>query len=521
MGCYLTGEQFANYLVTQLPKYDDEILRTIRPTDGEYTHFEQGEWPSFSSNQHTKDRFEVVFPDLTRQWADAQAGSCIGTPCDPPQSQIGWGNTRITYGRQQISYATQLLCFDAITDQTQAVANIGQIITDILRPASSWIYSDWAKRQASSLADNKVLADTSLTPFTFSFENNGNSSIYMTTSGAPTSLLTPQMLQRLYMKTVLNGYFGETILPDMPQWVELVTDMESLWNMNEGDAAILRSNGDLASTQWRFEDFKNVGDFWKYGWSGKVGKYAVRSDPFPLRFNRISNTRYQRVFPYTNVAATNGLKDKVNDDYLNAQYQFSRITHRRGMRVLTKKLRPVNGMMPFQVRSLGGEWRFAMNNLGNDCNGAAISNYRGNKGFFYADFDLSAEPLHTEWMTTIFHKREQQGITAVAPVAADPGYPTQAYSAGNDACAAAGVVIYVTPAKSSGGDYKITANTFQINGTYIVHTAVAGSTTLAALVTELTSKLGSVGTWAVAGNGTQLSLTGFAGASVTPNWILT
>jgi hypothetical protein len=522
----MSGEQFANYLVNQTPVYDKEILRDVRPTDGEIGHFETGSWDSFTNTTHVKDRFNVVFPNLTKRWRAAPDGSCVGTPCDIPQSEIGWGNTRVEYSREQISYRTQLLCFDDISNKTAAKENFQQIISDILKPSTNFIVSDFAKRKASELAGAKWLADATQSSFTFTFENNGDDSIYMTTSGEPTSKLTPQMLRRRFNRLAAIGYFGKMVDRDMPPWIELVTDNDTLYGMVEGDSAILRVEGGspvLASTQWRFQEFDNVGKFWKYGWSGKIGNYVTRVDFFPLRFNKVSTNRFQRVLPYKNIAATNGLKDEWNTDYEKARYQFSRIHHRRGMRILTKTLSPISPDMPFMNRSLAGQWRFAMNNLGDDCNGVGIANYRGNKGFFWADFDMAAEPLYTEWMELIFHLREPDCITTVTTCGTDPGYPTQNYDSANDACSSATNVVYITPVASASGDYELAASTVTVNGVPIVHTAVSGQTTLAALVTalNLNVNLKFLGTWAVAGNNTQITLTGSNGATLVLPWILT
>lgn len=521
----MTGQDFANYLVTQTPVYDREVLRDVRLTDGEIGHFATGSWDSFTETSHTKDRFNVVFPNLTKRWRAAPDGSCIGTPCDIPSSEIGWGNTRLTYSREQISYRTQLLCFDDISNKTKAVENFGQIISDVLRPSTNWIVSDFAKRKAAENAGAKWLADANQTPFTFTFENNGDSSIYMTTDGTPTSKLTPQMLRRRFNRLAAIGYFGKNWDKEMPPWVELVTDNDTLYDMNEGDAAILRSDGSgggvLASTQWRFQEFDNVGKFWKYAWSGKIGNYAARVDMFPLRFNRVSANRFQRVLPYRNISASNGLKDEWNPDYEAAQYQFSRIHHRMGIRLLTKTLRPISPDMPFMNRSLAGEWRFAMDNLGSDCNGVPIENYRRNKGFFYSDYDMAAEPLYTEWLETIFHLRNPPCIITVEPCEDDPGYPTQNYDSANAACDSDETVVYITPVASESGDYNIAQNTTTVNGVYIVHASIAGSHTLANLVTEMNSKLGFLGTWAVAGNGVQITLTGSNGATLVLPWVET
>jgi hypothetical protein len=331
------------------------------------------------------------------------------------------------------------------------------------------------------------------------------------------------MLRRRYTKLAATGYFGKTWSKDMPNWIELVTDADTLYDMEKGLASYIRTDGTgtLATANWRFEEFDDLAKFWAYGWSGKIGNFAVRTDLFPLRFNRVGPNRFQRVLPFRNISATWGLKDEWNPDYENAQYQFSRIHHRDSVRLLTKTLSPISPDMPFMNRSLAGEWQFAMDNLGEDCNGKAIENYRRNKGFFYADFDMAAEPNHTEWSELIFHLRSPACILGAVPCAADPGYPTQNYNSENIDCDDTNNVLYVAPVVSASGDYNILANTIQVNGVYQVHAVVVGSTTLAALATELNTKIGYLGTWAVAGNNTQLTLTGNNGASLSIPWVTT
>jgi len=173
--------------------------------------------------------------------------------------------------------------------------------------------------------------------------------------------------------------------------------------------------------------------------------------------------------------------------------------------------------MPFMVRGLNGQWNFAIDDLGADCNGIAIANYRKNKGFFYADFRYGAEPEYTEFLTAILHLREPKVIYAVAPCAADPGYPEQNY---NSACDGCGGPYSWLPDADAEGNFVLAANstTCGPDEEPLANGAIS-SATLALLVTALNGDgaLGALGTWST--DGTLLILTGSDCKPVLP-WVL-
>src|ERR1043165_1458250 len=137
----VTGCQFAQWLVDQQPKYDKLIIEDIRPTDGFIGHVEMGTFEAWSGTQHTRDRFNNVYPDTTQQWEPVSSGSCIGTPCDMNEHTIGWGSTRLVYGLEKQSWQTPLLCFDQDMHITHAREQFRYIISKILKPATSIIMS--------------------------------------------------------------------------------------------------------------------------------------------------------------------------------------------------------------------------------------------------------------------------------------------------------------------------------------------------------------------------------------------
>lgn len=510
------GTKFASFLVTQTPYFDKYIIEDVRPTDGEIGHFATAVWPAFSETEHTKDRFHSVFPNVTKEWVRKNSASCSNAPCDPVEHSICWGNTRITYYKERQSWKTDLLCFDQIRDKTHAKEHFRQIISKILRPATGFISSHFLRKRACESADSKWLANGTMAPFTFSFVTVGDEEIYMDSDGIPTSKLTPQMLQNVYSDLLLDGYMGENPFKDMPPLVELVTDMDTVFGLD-------RAAGDSTSPltvaeRWRFQDWGDAQKYYKYAFRGQIGNYVCRADPFPLRFNYQGvvggKYRFQVVLPYRNTAATNGLKSIKNPDWKRARYQFSRISHMKGLQLRVGDATPVNSEMPFSARDLGGKWTFAMHDLGSDTFGRPIENKRNNKGMFLADFEYAIEPLHTEFLHTIFHEREPACVIQLAPCAADPGYPVQYYSSACNPCTFS---LEFTPTLCGvGGTYKIAANTITCSAVPIVHAAI-NAATLALLASALNTNVSILGTWAATAS--TITLSGSPCGNVGITWL--
>lgn len=496
-GC-LNPQEFSQFLLEELPIYEPQIIRDITPTDGWIGHVSVGQWDPFDGTSHIQDRFTDVQPDVTKKWYDVSNTSCLGgnqAPCDPPENFIGWGSKRVTFGQERQSWRSQLLCFDQILTVNKAVEQLSQIISDILRPATSRIASQWLRKKAADVAGKKWLASQGMDDFTFAWETTGDAEIYMTTDGEPTSKLTPQMLQRRVQPLRNIGYFGkwtnDPFFGGYDSLIELVTDDDTAWDLDKVATDL------KVSQSWRFNQWDAAHDYYKYGMGGQLGNYMVRIDPFPVRFNKVSSNRFQIVLPYINEAVTTGIGRANNPDWFDAQYQWSFIHHRMAYQILVQRMQSVNPMMPFAVRDLSGQWRFATNDLGIDCNGNPIANYRGNKGFFYADFQYAAKPLWVEWEELIFHKREPAYVVVVDTCATDPGHPTQYYNSANSTC---GDVIEFTPVADSDGNFVIAANTVTCSNNLVTHLAISAAT-VAALVTALNASagLGPLGTWVQSG----------------------
>lgn len=509
----LFPQQFSQLLLTQLPTYVETILRDVRPTDGLLGHVSSGQWNAFRGNQQTQDRFRHVRANVSKKWETIGDTNCEGSPCDPVEHEICWGWDRLVFGKERQSWKSQMLCFDQMLDATQAVEHVEQIVDEILRPATKDIGSFWVRKKALDLSGRKVLANQTMSTFTWTWDTTGDQEIFATPSAWPTSKLTPEMLQRQFSPLMYNGYFGkwtnDPFWGEYNQLAELITDMDTVWSLDK-----LTTNQRI-SDLWRFNQWDAAHEYYKYGMGGKIGNYMTHVDPFVLRFNRLANGKAQLVLPYKNVAATVGLGSEVNDDFFNAQYQISYIWHRFAWEMQVQDMQSINPLMPFMVRGLNGQWNFAIDNLGADCDGKAIANYRRNKGFFWADFQFAGRPLHTEWLTAIFHKREPMVVYTVDVCATDPGYPEQVYRSACDGC---DTVYRWEPDADEEGNFVLAASSVTCNDEIQANGAI-DSATLAALVIALNgdAALGALGTWSA--DGTDLVLSGATCQPVLP-WVV-
>jgi hypothetical protein len=446
-------------------------MEDIRPTDGWLLNVSTGTTPMGTPVEITQDRFRSVWPNTTKVWTKVQANGpgCVGSPCDQPEHQIGWGADRLTYFAEQQTWGTPLLCYDQDMHITHAEQHISQIISEILRPATTAISNNFLRKRALLWAKNHWVANGSFgnattNQFTFQWVNpitgllsgpNGDEEGYFYCSASPTNvyLLVPQMLQNRFSPLMRVGYAGKNPFKETAPFIELVTDMDTCWSLDKlggqsgGGGGV---GGDYPSVlgNWRFTEWGAANNYWRYGFSGQMGNYMVRVDEMGLRFNYVGDLgpsaapnryQYQIVLPFRNNITTGaggaaGLGSDPNPDFDQAQFCVSFITHKKAMELLVPDARPLNPEMPFGHRDFGGRWRFAMNNLGADSNGTVISNKWENKGQFISWFKYYVRPLHYEFMEAIFHMREQFCIPLFGTCNPSPGYPTQYYNSALPSC---------------------------------------------------------------------------------------
>jgi hypothetical protein len=449
----ISGCDFVQALVDQLPHFDELIIRDITPVDGWLLNIATGTEPLGTPVETTQDRFRGVWPDTTQQWTEVVANGlgCTGNPCDPTPNELGWGADRRTYYAEQQVWESPLVCYNQMMHITEAEAHLAQIISDVFRPATSAISSTFLRKHHLQWADKKWVANATMDDFTFTWTLAGTREIYFDTSVAPDNvfLLVPQMLQNRFAPLMRAGYAGKNPFKDTAPFIELVTSMDVAWTLDKlGGSQGFGSNTPSLAGNWRFTEWGAAHKYWMYGFSGQIGNFLVRADEFGLRFNFLvdlgagaapNRYRYQVIQPYYNTTTSGaggapGIGRVVNPAFDRAQFQISQISHKMGMELLVPEGGQLNPNMPFGHISFGGQWKWLNHDLGPDINGRPITNKWENKGQFGAWFKYKIRPLHTEFMEAIFHKREQFCVPEINTCAADPGYPAQIYSSALPGC---------------------------------------------------------------------------------------
>lgn len=451
----ISCSQFPQFLVDQTPYYDQLIMEDVRPTDGWLLNVSTGTIATGTPTEVTMDRFRSVFPNTTKTWVRKNVGSCVGTPCDKNEHTIGWGADRLTYYAEEQSWQTPLLCYDQDMHITHAKEHFAQIISGILRPATTAISSNFLRKRHLQWAKKKWVANGTMDNFTYEWTlggADGDEELYFDCSVAPDNVfkLAPQMLQRRFSPLMRIGYGGANPFKETAPFIELVTDMNTLWELEHLGGQTGFGGVPSISGNWRFTQFDASTNYWKYGFSGQIGNYMVRADESGLRFHYVGQTgaavsnaaniyRYQVAIPYINTATTGaggaaGIGSDENEDYEKAQFRISHISHKMGMELLTMSASPLSPEMPFGSRDFGGKWKFVMDNLGVDVNGCVIENKRRNKGQFIADFLYYIRPKHTEFLESIFHKAEPACVPEINTCNTDAGYPQTSYNSANTPC---------------------------------------------------------------------------------------
>lgn len=454
----ISCEAFAQYLVDQQPHYDREIIRTITPTDGSWIgHVSTGTFPAHEGVSLYQDRFENVWPNTTRPWDAKAYASCVGNPCAKTENQIGWGASRLSYFLEEQQWATPLLCFDALMHVSKAKENMRQIISDVLTPATSAIMSMFLRKRALFWAGKKFVATSSFgqsaSEFNYVWVNDADGNeVFLHTDKIPTSKLTPQMLQRRVGPLMRIGYFGKTPFENEsgPPLIELVTSMETVWELDHlGGSTGVGGNGNPSvQNNWRFQQWESTNKYWRYGFTGQMGNFATRTDPYEMRFQYAGGSgdatyphRFQLILPYINVVSSGaggaaGIKREDNPDYETACYRMSFTHHKRGMQALMMEPTTINPEMPYGSRNFGGKWKFVIPDVcvAPDGTITAIDNRRKNQGQFLADFLLAIRPLYTEFMEAYFHMAEPACVLEVAPCNVCTEYSDQLYSSANLPC---------------------------------------------------------------------------------------
>jgi hypothetical protein len=427
---------YYDYLFDQTPHFDSFVLEDWFPTDSAWMgHVETEQWDPETGTQHTYDRIHVGFPDLSGCWQtfDVQDETCVSGACSPEAKTVAWGSSRFSYGRERRRYQTNVLCFDQINTRAKAKLQFREIVKGI-KEISKVVQSDYLRRNALQKNDTIFISDDRLLeiPITGTTFNADCTRINLgSEANLPLSQMTIQYLQRFYEPLQFEGYFKNKTVPN--GMFKLITDTITSQQLYQANPSLIAN--------FRFTDFQKGGELFKYGISAAVGNYGISWDDFPMRFYHIGGGVLLRVFPYTNVAATIGIKRQVAAEYLRAPYQVNYVWHPEAMKRLVPNLESVHPEMPFMTRDLGGKWYFTGPDsdalvitdpvTGDTC---TIDNKARNQGLWWSDFENSIRFERPELTRAILSLREPGCVSNMPACSEAPPYVVQDYADVNPVC---------------------------------------------------------------------------------------
>jgi hypothetical protein len=400
---------FFDYLFDRTPHWDARVERDWWPIDDAWVgQVEMMQWEPRTGTSHTWDRVHVGTPDLTGCWEEVnfEDEQCVDNACDPASKTVSWGSTRKSYTYSWQRVKTLPLCFDQINTRALAETQVSSIVEG-LKDIVKMYKSDFMRRNSLQKADFIYIADDrnlSIAIDGSTFNVDCTEIDLGSADNVPQSQLTIPYLQRQWAPLQYNGYFKYKFVSN--GMMKLITDPIVAWQLEQGNPAL--------TEKYRFTDFTKGGELFKYGMSTAVGNFGIAYDVFPMRFNHIGGGVLRRVFPYTNTAATIGIKRQFDQAYEEACIQYSPIWHPSAMIALVPSLRSVSPEAPFFNRDLFGKWYFLGGNrdrsfvatdpsTGDVC---TIDNTAGNKGLWWTDMQAGIKFVRPELVRGILHLRE-------------------------------------------------------------------------------------------------------------------
>lgn len=415
---------FNEFLFRRTPDWDRMLSRDRFPYNYTYNGlYKAAPWESQTGTTHTWDQVHISRINDNGCWDAVNIDNCVGAPCAPNRSYVGWGSTRNTYGKFHKDFVTPPFCFDQLRDTEMATDQLNQIVNG-LKKEPDQILSDYLRMWIPQSAGQIFIAGNAdlRIPVTSAMFTNSCTRIDLGGSGnLPTSKLTIEYLNNHYEELLSQGYFDQDFNP--AGLMTVFSDIQT-WQEN--------ANANPALTQmYNAADFAKGGKFYSYGVMRGVGNFLFKLDPEQLRFQDLGNGVLQRVFPYENVATTVGKMPQYSLAYKNAPYAAYHVYNPAARTVYTPMAEPVNGDMKFNTnRVFNGRWswkapdffNYTDPNTGITC---GMTNDKGNMGYFLGEFEIAVKtefPLTEMW---IIAQREPQVIVDNPRCAALPSTATQ------------------------------------------------------------------------------------------------
>lgn len=393
-------------------------------------------WPDGTSDTHYFDRLSVAQPNLTTNWQRIDASEC-GNACNPPRTHVAFGTQRDSYYKEQVVLTSQLFCLTQLRNQTRPGEQIAGIYK-VLKQIPELFTTEFLRNRAAQFAPRILIAGDDYAEFVPTAANVEQNLTVMnlTTTGLPTSQLTWPILNYLQQGLILEGYQSESGLP--PGLINLITDPRTWFLLSNGSADIKATQA-LTSVQGASPLYKIAVDG---GIQQPFGNVAPTLDPYPARFQVLSGSILNRVYPYYNASNTTGTKRVKNPAWLNAKYQLSYIWHPKAIKLWTAAFKKINEMVPSVNSALYGQWNF-INNQGvlqyTQPDGTVCTLQNDLQDWFYwvCRLELGFQYMVPELIIPIMHQIDGSGKLSTVDdpsCGSAPQYVAQTYSSNPVQC---------------------------------------------------------------------------------------
>lgn len=428
---------FNEFLFRRVPDWDKELAKDRFPISYIYSSMYGSEtWPAFQGVQFTWDRVHVTRPNDTAIWSAMNIDPCVGSPCNNTRKYLGWGSTRNTYVKFNREYSTPVFCFDVLRHVEEAVAQLAAIVDGIKEFPES-IVSDFIRQLSVAQANVWHSCGSALTTVTPTFAadaitGDADEFDFGSDANLPTSRLTMGYLDNHMEDLQYNGYMDKAFTPDntFMMTIDLQTHRE-----------LTVRNSDL-KRMFNGSDYRKGGQFYSFGMlMTALGNWSFKMDPEPIRAQRISAGKLQRIWPYQNVPTTVGKMPQFDTAYKNAQYQMYHVYNKAARKIYVGTTEPVNPEMKFVSRNLMGKWSWKSPDYftavdpasGTTC---AYQNDKKNMGYFLSEYEYGSKTIYPEIEMIIFAQREPQAVIDSARCAAPAAsaYQVDLYPYNGDNC---------------------------------------------------------------------------------------
>ena len=352
--------QLSSALARQTPVYDEKFLKDFISdmTTAPFLGRHQTETWDDGADTRQFDKVHVGQPNYTQEW-----NKRVGADCGmsfPTKTYVALGTTRDSYFMENLNLYSQLFSLDQLRTIPKLGAQMAEIYRN-LRKIPMGFSGDFLRTRMLSFNNTLYICGNAFNTLTLVNNEEGSAPYTVTpqanvinlgaSANLPTSDLNWTYLEYYGQVLGLNGYDSESGLP---------SGMRSLITHSRTFQRLVGLNPEIKS-QVRLTDFKDASPLYMPGKginADPFGRYAPTFDEHQLRYQDAGNGYLERVLPYTNVAATTGLKPQINSDWLNARYAISFIIHPKATTLFTPKPKKVHEMIPTINSAMWGAWDY-------------------------------------------------------------------------------------------------------------------------------------------------------------------